>query len=140
LFISGTAELPDGIFSNQNTDLGKYRRVLQWKMYVIWLFGLFHGFLLDSKAIWYILSPFGILHIAPRQIWQPWNGLAEDSSASRVSRFGANLSSCEDVEKSFRLRSLVFFPPPNLQHLKPDLNSFRVFKESNKMKCCPVAE
>jgi hypothetical protein len=35
--------LPDGIFSNQNTNLGKFWSVLQWKMLVYFM------------AIWYIL-------------------------------------------------------------------------------------
>jgi hypothetical protein len=41
--------LPDGIFSNQKYQFGKFWRVLQWKM------------LLNFMAIWYILLPFGIV-------------------------------------------------------------------------------
>jgi hypothetical protein len=40
--------LPDGIFSHKNTNLGKFWRVLQWKMLVCFM------------AIWNILRSFGI--------------------------------------------------------------------------------
>jgi hypothetical protein len=54
------AGLPDGIFSNQKNDLGKFWRVLHCKMlvgtYLYYLFGHF----VYSTAIWYILWPFGI--------------------------------------------------------------------------------
>jgi hypothetical protein len=39
------AGLPDGLFSNQNPNLGKFWRVLQWQMLVYFM------------AVWSILSP-----------------------------------------------------------------------------------
>jgi hypothetical protein len=40
------AGLPNGIFSDQNRNLGKFWRVLQWKMLVYFMsFGLFSGHL-----------------------------------------------------------------------------------------------
>jgi hypothetical protein len=65
------AELPDGIFSNQNPILGKFLRVLQWKMLVyfmaIWSIcvqpiGIFYCHLVYFIVIWYTLLPFGILY------------------------------------------------------------------------------
>jgi hypothetical protein len=50
--------LPDGIFSNQkNPDLGKFWRVLQWKIWVC----ILHGHLEYYTAFWNILWPFGIV-------------------------------------------------------------------------------
>jgi hypothetical protein len=44
--------------------LGKFWRVLQWKMlpcwYILWPFGIFYGHLVYFMAIWYILRLFGI--------------------------------------------------------------------------------
>jgi hypothetical protein len=63
--------LPDGLFSNQNNpNLDKFRRVLQWKMlvyvayicYILRPFGIFYGHLVYLVAIWYIFSSFGMLY------------------------------------------------------------------------------
>jgi hypothetical protein len=43
-------------FQTKNPDLGKFRRVLQWKMLVY----LNDTYLVYFMAIWYILSPFDI--------------------------------------------------------------------------------
>jgi hypothetical protein len=59
--------LPDGIFSNQKSQYGKFWRVLRWKMlayfmaiwYTLWLFGIFFPLLVYFVAIWYILYSFG---------------------------------------------------------------------------------
>jgi hypothetical protein len=39
--------------------MGKFCRVLQWKMYTLWTVGLFYGHLVYFKAIWSILRTFG---------------------------------------------------------------------------------
>jgi hypothetical protein len=59
-------------FQTKNPDLGKFWRVLQWKMLVyytaIWfilrlhVFGIFYGYLVYFFSFW---------HDAPRKIWQP---------------------------------------------------------------------
>jgi hypothetical protein len=57
-------------FQTKNPDLGKFWRVLQWKMLLyfmgIWpilrLFGTFSGHLVYFMAIWYIFPRFGMLH------------------------------------------------------------------------------
>jgi hypothetical protein len=45
--IDTSAGLPDGLFSNQNPNLGKFWRSLDWKM------------LINFIAIWNILQIFG---------------------------------------------------------------------------------
>jgi hypothetical protein len=42
--------LPDGLFSNQNPNLGKFLTALDWKIFIY------------VKAIWNILRVFGILY------------------------------------------------------------------------------
>jgi hypothetical protein len=50
-------------FQTNNSNLGKFFRVLQWKMLVyfmsiwsiLWSFGLFYGHLVYLLAIWYVL-------------------------------------------------------------------------------------
>jgi hypothetical protein len=43
-------------FQNKNSNLGKFWKVLQWKMLVfLWSLGLFYGYLVYFVAIWYIL-------------------------------------------------------------------------------------
>jgi hypothetical protein len=57
-------------FQTKNTNLGKFRRVLQWKMLVyfmaIWSIlrqcGIFCGHLVYFMVIWYIFPHFGILY------------------------------------------------------------------------------
>jgi hypothetical protein len=53
------AGLPDGLFQTKNTSLGKFWRVLQWKMLVyvkaIWSI---YGNLVYFVAIWYIFVYF----------------------------------------------------------------------------------
>jgi hypothetical protein len=62
--------LPDGIFSNQNPDLGKFWRRLINSM-PIWNilgpFGTIYGH--NLQAIWYIFPYFW--YIVSRKIWQP---------------------------------------------------------------------
>jgi hypothetical protein len=46
-------------FQTENSNLGKFWRVLQWKMLVfLWPFGLFYGRLVNIVAIGYILWSF----------------------------------------------------------------------------------
>jgi hypothetical protein len=50
--------------------LGKFWRVLQWKMLLnFWPFGLFYSHLVYFVVICYISSRFGMLN--KRKIWQP---------------------------------------------------------------------
>jgi hypothetical protein len=57
-------------FQTKNPNLGKFWRVLQWKMFVyylsVWsilrLFGIFCGPLVYFMAIWYIFSRSGVLY------------------------------------------------------------------------------
>jgi hypothetical protein len=57
-----TAGLPDGLFSIQNPNLGKFWRALDWKMYIycmaignfLWRIGIFYDNLLYFVFIWYI--------------------------------------------------------------------------------------
>jgi hypothetical protein len=63
--------LSDAIFSNQNTNLGKFWCALQWNMLVyfiaIWFglrpIGIFNLHLVYFVVIWYIVSHFGILNL-----------------------------------------------------------------------------
>jgi hypothetical protein len=63
-------------FQTKNPNLGKFWRVLQWKMlvyfretwsivfcYVLWTFGVVRGNLVYFFPFWYFV---------PRKIWQPW--------------------------------------------------------------------
>jgi hypothetical protein len=70
--------LPDGLFSNKNSNLGKFWRALECKM---WLYFIIIRNIFS--VIWYNLWPFGIVCIhfvyfsrfgmfGPRKIWQPW--------------------------------------------------------------------
>jgi hypothetical protein len=62
--------LPDGFFSNQKSQFGKFWSALDWKMLIyfmaIWnilqTFGIFYDLLVHFVFIWYILSCFGIMH------------------------------------------------------------------------------
>jgi hypothetical protein len=57
-------------FQTKNRNLGKFWRVLQWKMLVyfmdIWsilqTFYIFHDHLVYQVVIWYIFPRFGIMH------------------------------------------------------------------------------
>jgi hypothetical protein len=63
--------LPDGLLSNQNANLGKFWRVLQWKMLVSLMdispillpLGIFFGHFGTFSPSWYVV---------PNKIWQPW--------------------------------------------------------------------
>jgi hypothetical protein len=64
------------IFSNQNPNLGKLRKALEWKMLVYFMVVLEH-----FTAVCYNLWPLGNLvyfspfwHSVSRKIWQPWFG------------------------------------------------------------------
>jgi hypothetical protein len=70
-------------FQTENPNLGKFGRVLQWKMlvysmsirYFLRPFGIFYGHLTCFMDIWYISWLFGIVlpfwHTVARKIWQP---------------------------------------------------------------------
>jgi hypothetical protein len=77
-------------FQTKNPKLGKFWRVLQWKMlvyfmaiwYILWSFCIFHGTLVYFVVILYISYHFGIFcghlvyflrfwFIVPLKIWQP---------------------------------------------------------------------
>jgi hypothetical protein len=55
---------------SKNPNLGKFGRVLQWKMlvyymgicYILWPFDIFCGYLLYFVIIWHIFSRFGTLY------------------------------------------------------------------------------
>jgi hypothetical protein len=63
------------VFKPKNPNLGKFWRILHWKMLVYFMdtwsilrsFVIFYGHLVKLVVIWYIFSRF-----VPRQIWQPW--------------------------------------------------------------------
>jgi hypothetical protein len=70
--------LPDGLFSNQKSNLGKFGMALYWKMLIHIFYGHFEYF----TDIWDILRPFGTICVhlvhffrfwyhASRKIWQP---------------------------------------------------------------------
>jgi hypothetical protein len=65
-------------FQTKNPNLGKFWKVLQWKMYI----GIFYGRSVYFTAKWYILWPFGtfcghlvyffpVLVCCTEKIWQP---------------------------------------------------------------------
>jgi hypothetical protein len=57
-------------FQTKNPNLGKFWRVLQWKMMVYFMdtlsilrsFVIFYGHFVQFVAIWYIFTRFGILY------------------------------------------------------------------------------
>jgi hypothetical protein len=51
------AGLPDGLISNQNPNLGKFWRALDWK--TLWPCVMFHGRFGYFMIVWYILCSFG---------------------------------------------------------------------------------
>jgi hypothetical protein len=63
-------------FQTKNPNLGKFRRVLDWKMLIhfkaIWniyrIFDIFYDHLVHFVLIWYF---FRFWYHAPRKIWQP---------------------------------------------------------------------
>jgi hypothetical protein len=63
--------LPDGLFSNQKTTLGKFWRFLLWKILVyfmtiwsiLWPLEIFYGHLVYFVVIWYIFPHFVILDL-----------------------------------------------------------------------------
>jgi hypothetical protein len=65
-------------FQTQNTNLGKFWRVLQWKLLVyfmaiwsiLWPFGLFYGHFGLFCGYLVYFSPFW--YVAPRKSWQSW--------------------------------------------------------------------
>jgi hypothetical protein len=64
-------------FQTENTNLGKFWRVLQWKTLVhLWPFGLFYCHLIYFVIIqyisWLLGNLFLVWHVVPRKIWQPW--------------------------------------------------------------------
>jgi hypothetical protein len=69
---ASSAGLPDAYFENKNPNLGKFWRVLQWKMLVnfmaIWS-TYFMGHLVYFVAIWY--TYFMVIGY----IWQPWSSV-----------------------------------------------------------------
>jgi hypothetical protein len=76
--ISGSG-LPDGmyIFIPKIPILGKFWRVLQWKMlvYFMAIWSILRPFFVYFTALWYIFWPFGkFWFIEPLKIWQPCSG------------------------------------------------------------------
>jgi hypothetical protein len=63
-------------FPTKNTNLGKFWRVLQWKLLVYFMaIWSFYENLVYFVAIWYLLWLFGIFFpVTPGKIWQPWIG------------------------------------------------------------------
>jgi hypothetical protein len=54
--------MPDGIFSDQNTNIGIFLKPLRWKMLVYFvLFGIFIIILVYFMTIWYVCGHFGTL-------------------------------------------------------------------------------
>jgi hypothetical protein len=50
-------------FQTKNRNLGKFWRVLQWKMLVfLWPFDIFYAHLVYFDEIWYIFPRLGILY------------------------------------------------------------------------------
>jgi hypothetical protein len=72
------AGLPDGFFSNQIPNVGKFWRALVWKMLIYFMafwnilqtFWMFYDHLVHFVSTGYIFSGFGIL--CQEKIWQPW--------------------------------------------------------------------
>jgi hypothetical protein len=65
-------------FQTKNPNLGKFWRVLQWKMEGLAIedFGIIYDHSLYFATIWYIFLPFW--YAVPRKIWQPWVGRFSD--------------------------------------------------------------
>jgi predicted membrane protein len=57
-------------FQTKNPNLGKFRRALDWKMFIfviaiwniLWRLGIFYDHLVHFVLIWYIFSGFGSLY------------------------------------------------------------------------------
>jgi hypothetical protein len=67
--------LPNGLFRTQNQNLGKFWRVLQWKMMdtcsILRSFVFFYGhlvYVVRGSSVYF--PPFW--YFVPKQIWQPW--------------------------------------------------------------------
>jgi hypothetical protein len=73
----------------QNPNLGKFWRVLQWKMLVYfmdtwsiwWSFVIFYGHLVQFVVIWYIFPRFGILYQEKSgdPDWSLWIGISNST-------------------------------------------------------------
>jgi hypothetical protein len=83
--------LPDGLFANQNSNLGRFWRALQWEETV----GIINGHLEYGTAIWYTVwyisfsfstyfHPFW--YVAPRKIWQSFAS-AETEAKLKLASF-----------------------------------------------------
>jgi hypothetical protein len=87
-------------FQTKIPNLGKFWRVLQWKMLVYFVairsilrsFCIFSGHLLLFVVIWYIFPRFGT-YLAPRKIWHPW---------SRACRQRLFICSCQHKKLNFK--------------------------------------
>jgi hypothetical protein len=66
---SAVPGLPDGFFRTKNPNLGNFLTALDWKMFILWPFGIFGRHFGYFVTIWYIFS--GLWYHAPRKIWQP---------------------------------------------------------------------
>jgi hypothetical protein len=57
-------------FQTKNTNLGKFWRALDWKMFaycmpiwnILWTWGIFYDYSVHFVFIWYIFSGFGIMY------------------------------------------------------------------------------
>jgi hypothetical protein len=121
-------------FQTKNPDLGKFWRVLQWKVLVymsIWyiscLFGISCGQRVYFMVVWYICSPFWYV-VVPWKIWQPcW--ATPPGFISLISSFPSKfngssvwlvefynveppISECQNVEKVILKMSDLCWPPP----------------------------
>jgi hypothetical protein len=109
-------------FQTKNPNLGKFLRVLQWKMTVI-----FYGHLVHFTVFCFILWTFGIVrgnlvyfppfrYFEPRKIWQPCWVWRRNLAPWVLSLFGAEIGRFrtvaklkrEGVKKSFKRRKKVF--------------------------------
>jgi hypothetical protein len=83
-------------FQPQNPYLGKFWRVLDWKMLIYFMaiwnslqpFGTFYDNLVHFVSIWYILCPFGTFFSCSGNICQ------EKSGNPRFNRTGYSSSAC----------------------------------------------
>jgi hypothetical protein len=88
--------LPDGIFSNKNTNAGTFWGAVELICrYILWPVGIYTHIWVNFNALWYILLSIGIhfpvWSVGPRKIWPPlpWRrGAVDIASASGTRRPG----------------------------------------------------
>jgi glycosyltransferase involved in cell wall biosynthesis len=78
------------IFKPKKPNLGKFLRVLQWKILVYFMdiWSIFRPFRIYFMALWYILSSFGIFSpfwfFVPKQSGNPGHGSLDNSQEQIV--------------------------------------------------------